>query len=64
LIVSQGNFIELENIIGEPVREAERLGVPAPTLRTMYSLLRGIQLRTKEAKGMWEAKFDGDNPYR
>jgi 2-dehydropantoate 2-reductase len=60
----KGNFLELENIIGEPVREAERLGVPAPTLRILYSLLRGLQLRTKEAKGMWEAKFDDDNPWR
>jgi ketopantoate reductase len=62
--VMRGNLIELETIVGEPVREAERLGVPAPTLRVLYSLLRGIQLKTKEAKGLWEAKFDDDNPYR
>jgi hypothetical protein len=30
----------------------------------MYSLLRGRQLKTKEDKGLWEAKFDNDNPYR
>ncbi|KXT06611.1 hypothetical protein AC578_8568 [Pseudocercospora eumusae] len=59
----KGNYIEMENIVGEPVREAERLGVPAPTLRTIYGFLRGIQLKTKEAKGLWEPKFERGNPY-
>lgn len=53
----------MENIVGEPVREAERLGVPAPTLKTIYGLLRGIQLKTKERKGLWKPKFEEGNPY-
>lgn len=59
----QGNYIEMENIVGEPVREAEKAGVAAPTLRTMYGFLRGIQLKTKEKKGLWQPKFEEGNPY-
>ncbi|CZT23502.1 related to ketopantoate reductase [Ramularia collo-cygni] len=60
---AKGNFIESETIVGEPLREAERLGVPAPTLRTIYGFLRGIQLKAKESRGLWEPKFEPDNPY-
>lgn len=60
---AKGNYIESENIVGEPLREAERLGVPAPTLRTIYGLLRGIQLKVKESRGLWAPKFEEDNPY-
>ena len=49
--------MEMECIVGEPVREAERLGVPVPTLSTIYSLLKGLQLKTKEAKGLWKTTF-------
>lgn len=48
----RGNFTEFENIVGEPLREAEALGVPAPTLRVVYALLKGMQFQTKEAKGL------------
>lgn len=53
----------MENIIGEPVREAQKAGVQAPTLRTMYGFLRGIQLKAKEARGLWKPKFEEGNPY-
>lgn len=46
------NLLEVENIVGEPLREAERCGVPAPTLRVLYGLLRGLQFRAKEARGL------------
>ncbi|KKY32406.1 putative 2-dehydropantoate 2-reductase family [Diaporthe ampelina] len=46
------NFIEFENIVGEPLREAEALGVPTPTLRVVYGLLKGLQFQTKVAKGL------------
>lgn len=52
--VRKGNFIEFENIVGEPLREAEELGVPTPTLRIVYGLLRGLQFQTREAKGLVE----------
>lgn len=60
---AKGSYIECENIVGEPLHEAERLGVPAPTLRTIYGLLRGIQLKAKESRGLWVPKFDEGNPY-
>ncbi|KAL1859047.1 hypothetical protein Daus18300_009685 [Diaporthe australafricana] len=50
--VEKGNFTEFENIVGEPLREAERLGVPTPMLRAAYGLLRGLQFQTMEAKGL------------
>lgn len=62
--VEKGNFMEIETIVGEPLRAGEAHGVPMPTLRTMYGLLTGLQLQVKEAKGMWEPKFEADNPYR
>lgn len=50
--VARGNLIEFENIVGEPVRTAQELGVPCPTLTAMYGILRGIQTRTKLARGL------------
>jgi ketopantoate reductase len=44
--------MELENIVGEPLREAEKLGVPAPNLRMIYGLLKVLQWKTKEKKGL------------
>ncbi|KAI3318877.1 putative 2-dehydropantoate 2-reductase [Xylariaceae sp. AK1471] len=60
----KSNFMEIETIVGEPLREGEAKGVPMPTLRTIYGLLKGIQLQVKETKGLWEAKFAPDNPYQ
>lgn len=60
--IEKGNLIELENIVGEPLREGESKGVPMPTLRTIYGLLKGLQLKVKESKGMWQPKFTPDNP--
>ncbi|RDL38050.1 2-dehydropantoate 2-reductase [Venustampulla echinocandica] len=50
--IEKGNYIELENIVGEPMREAERLGVPAPGLKMAYGLLRIMQWKTKERRGL------------
>lgn len=52
--VEKDNFIEFETIIGEPLREAQRLGVPTPTLRVIYAFLKGLQFKTKEARGVVE----------
>lgn len=52
--IEKGNLIEFENIIGEPLREAERLGVPTPTLKVLYGLLKGLQFQVKEARGLVE----------
>ncbi|KAI0907760.1 putative 2-dehydropantoate 2-reductase [Ustulina deusta] len=62
--VEKGNFMEIETIVGEPLREGEARGVPMPTLRTVYGLLKGMQLQIMEKKGLWEAKFTDNNPYQ
>lgn len=62
--IEKGNFIEFENIVGEPLREGEAKGVPMPTLRTMYGLLKGLQLKTKESRGLWTVGFEDGNPYQ
>ncbi|KAK4187769.1 putative 2-dehydropantoate 2-reductase [Podospora australis] len=48
----KGNLTEFENILGEPLRDAERHGVPTPTLRVIYSILKGLQWQTMESKGL------------
>ncbi|KAI9933128.1 hypothetical protein ASPWEDRAFT_42886 [Aspergillus wentii DTO 134E9] len=47
-----GRFCEYENICGEPLKEARARGVPMPTLTVVYYLLKAIQWRTKEKKGL------------
>jgi ketopantoate reductase len=44
--------MEYENLVGEPFREAQRVGVPTPILKTVYELCKMIQWRIKEAKGL------------
>lgn len=46
--VEKGKFIEFENLVGEPLREAERVGVKTPTLKVVYGLLKGLQFKAKE----------------
>ncbi|KAF7561376.1 hypothetical protein G7046_g2752 [Stylonectria norvegica] len=48
----KGNFIEHMNLVGEPIKEAERLGVPTPTLKIIFGFCQALQWQTKEAKGM------------
>lgn len=50
--IEKGNYIEFENILGEPIREAENMGVPTPTLKILYGLCAALQWKTKEAKGL------------
>lgn len=52
--VRKSNFIEYENILGEPLREGEALGIPMPTLRVLYHLCQAIQWKNKELKGLVE----------
>ena len=44
--------MEVEVIVGEPLREAHKMGVPAPTLGFIYSLLKALQVRTKQRRGL------------
>ncbi|KAJ8110102.1 hypothetical protein OPT61_g6962 [Boeremia exigua] len=50
--LEKGNFIEFENLLGEPLREGKKAGVPMPTLEVLYQLAKTIQWRTKEARGL------------
>jgi ketopantoate reductase len=55
--------MEVEAIVGEPVREGRRLGVPMPKLETIYGMLKAKQLQVQERKGLWEPKFVKDAKY-
>ncbi|KAK3949831.1 ketopantoate reductase PanE/ApbA-domain-containing protein [Pseudoneurospora amorphoporcata] len=46
--VEKGQFIEFENLVGEPLREAQRAGVATPTLKVVYGLLKGLQFKAME----------------
>ncbi|KAF4972579.1 hypothetical protein FSARC_852 [Fusarium sarcochroum] len=59
----KGQLMEIENIVGEVVREGKKYGVPMPTLSVIYGIMKGLQLKAKEEKGLWEAKWEPDNPY-
>ncbi|KAL4799304.1 6-phosphogluconate dehydrogenase [Aspergillus venezuelensis] len=48
----KGNFMEVEYLVGEPVREALKVGVPTPHMRSIYEMCKLIQWRTMEAKGL------------
>ncbi|CAM1505628.1 Fc.00g112650.m01.CDS01 [Cosmosporella sp. VM-42] len=48
--VRKGQYIEFENIVGEPLRAAEARQVPTPILRNLYSLCRSYQWKTKEKR--------------
>jgi ketopantoate reductase len=62
--IEKGNYIEFENIVGEPLREANRLGVPAPTLFVVYGILKGLQAKVMEERGLIEPKFSETSKYR
>ncbi len=42
-----GRPLEVESILGEPLRRAAALGVAAPTIATLYSLVRAAELRRR-----------------
>jgi len=62
--IEKGNYIEFENIVGEPMREAEKLGVSTPVLKIIYGLLKGLQWKTMEAKGLVVPKFHEGSLYK
>jgi len=61
--IENGRLMEIEYIVGEPLREGQARGVNMPILQTVYRLLKGLQLHAKEASGMWQPVFRSDNPY-
>ncbi|KAF2822821.1 2-dehydropantoate 2-reductase [Ophiobolus disseminans] len=50
--LEKGNFIEFENLLGEPLREGRKVGVFMPTLQVLYQLAKAVQWRNMERKGM------------
>ncbi|OGM41616.1 hypothetical protein ABOM_009748 [Aspergillus bombycis] len=57
--VWKGNLIEVESIVGEPLRVGRANGVSMPTLSVLYYLLKGVQWRTKEKRGLIEIPARG-----
>jgi len=57
--VRKGNPIELEVILGNPLRIAQKIGVDAPVLTTIYKLLHGKQFTLLEARGQAHIPADG-----
>ncbi|KXT09209.1 hypothetical protein AC579_3498 [Pseudocercospora musae] len=43
----RGNLIEYENILGEPLRTGQKLGVPMPTISFLYSICKAIQWKLR-----------------
>lgn len=52
--VEKGNPIELEVILGNLLVVARELNVETPTLDILYHLLKSIQFKLKEEKGLFE----------
>lgn len=44
--------MEYEYLVGEPLREAQKAGVPTPTLSVIYHICKALQWRMMEAKGL------------
>src|SRR5690606_11495772 len=44
-----GRPLEVETILGEPSRRAVALGLPAPTMQTLYAVVKAADLRHRGA---------------
>lgn len=44
--------MEVEYLVGEPLREAERAGVPTPNLKVIYEICKGVQWKIQDSKGI------------
>ncbi|RCK56069.1 hypothetical protein Cantr_05451 [Candida viswanathii] len=62
--VQKGQLMELEIILGNPMRIAEKNKVPTPVLSVLYPLLKVVQFRLKEQRGLItidKSDFKGQN---
>lgn len=48
--IEKGNPVEIEAILGNPLRIARELKVETPILRVVYNLLKGVQFRLLEGR--------------
>lgn len=62
--IEKGQLMEIQTIAKEPLDEGERRGVDMPVLRSVYGMLKGLQLKMLEERGLWERKFEEGNPWR
>lgn len=62
--IERGQLMEIQTIAKEPLDEGEKRGVQMPVLRSMYGVLKGLQLKILEDKGLWERKFEEGNPWQ
>jgi ketopantoate reductase len=49
--MNQGRYIEFENLVGEPMREAKLVGVPTPKLAAIYEMCKAYQWKIGIKKG-------------
>ena len=52
-----GRPLELEVILGNPIRIARRKGVEMPRLQSLYALLKMAETRRDEEKNVGKAKL-------
>lgn len=50
----KGNYMEIENILGAPLKIANEKNVPVPVLTVLYNLLKVHQKRLAESKGYFK----------
>lgn len=50
--LEKSNYMEYEYLVGEPMREAEKVGVPTPTLNVIYAICKALQWGLMEKKGL------------
>lgn len=62
--IEKGQLMEIQTIAKEPLDEGQRRGVDMPVLRSVYGILKGLQLKMLEERGLWERKFDEGNPWQ
>ena len=56
----QGNLVEFETLVGEPLREGLSRGVLMPTLSFLYHTLKAMQWRLKEERGIIDIPAKGE----
>ncbi|KAJ9359868.1 2-dehydropantoate 2-reductase family protein [Paecilomyces variotii] len=52
--IRKRRYCEFEVIVGEPLKEGAARGVPMPTLRVIYNILKAFQWKLKEERGLVE----------
>lgn len=55
--IDKEQLMEIQTIAKEPLDEGEKRGVEMPVLRSVYSMLKGLQLKMLEERALWERKF-------